>query len=385
MLDGFGVALRGGHHCAQPLMERFDLTATARASLALYNDGGDVDAREWPRSRDPPAAMSWRRRRFALGSRAPPSVERRRMAKRMTKQQDGPRPEPVRLTFARLGHLPNIDENVALNLSAVAHHGRTLWLASDEFAHVDRLTSTGKGGYGSHKAFAVGDFIDLPEGPEAEMDIEGLALDGGYMWIVGSHSKTRKKPKADEHDPEAVLARLEDVSTEANRCFLGRVPLAEGKAGPALVAKGEGDARPAMLAADAKHGNVLLKRLRKDDLIAPFIGLPAKENGFDIEGLAVSGNRVFLGLRGPVLRGWAVIIEVRIEEKKPGRLRLERFPDGARRSPPSARSRRARHPRSGVAGRRPSGPGRADHGYRWPGPVAPCATPCAATRSECFR
>ncbi len=44
MLDGFGVALRGGHHCAQPLMERFDLAATARASTAPYNDVDDVDA-----------------------------------------------------------------------------------------------------------------------------------------------------------------------------------------------------------------------------------------------------------------------------------------------------------------------------------------------------
>ena len=44
MLDGYGVALRGGHHCAQPLMERFDVAATARASLAPYNDDADVDA-----------------------------------------------------------------------------------------------------------------------------------------------------------------------------------------------------------------------------------------------------------------------------------------------------------------------------------------------------
>ena len=44
MLDGFGVALRGGHHCAQPLMDRLDLAATARASLALYNDDDDVEA-----------------------------------------------------------------------------------------------------------------------------------------------------------------------------------------------------------------------------------------------------------------------------------------------------------------------------------------------------
>lgn len=39
-----GVALRGGHHCAQPLMERFGVSATTRASLALYNDATDVAA-----------------------------------------------------------------------------------------------------------------------------------------------------------------------------------------------------------------------------------------------------------------------------------------------------------------------------------------------------
>jgi len=44
MLDAHGVCLRGGHHCAQPLMDRFDLTATARASLAPYNDEDDIDA-----------------------------------------------------------------------------------------------------------------------------------------------------------------------------------------------------------------------------------------------------------------------------------------------------------------------------------------------------
>ena len=43
-VDGRGVALRGGHHCAQPLMDRFGLAGTTRASLALYNDDADVDA-----------------------------------------------------------------------------------------------------------------------------------------------------------------------------------------------------------------------------------------------------------------------------------------------------------------------------------------------------
>jgi cysteine desulfurase/selenocysteine lyase len=44
LLGARGVALRGGHHCAQPLLARFGLTATARASLAPYNDDADVDA-----------------------------------------------------------------------------------------------------------------------------------------------------------------------------------------------------------------------------------------------------------------------------------------------------------------------------------------------------
>lgn len=44
ILDAHGVAVRGGHHCAQPLMDAFDLVGTTRASLALYNDETDVDA-----------------------------------------------------------------------------------------------------------------------------------------------------------------------------------------------------------------------------------------------------------------------------------------------------------------------------------------------------
>ncbi|HKV15673.1 MAG TPA: SufS family cysteine desulfurase [Reyranella sp.] len=43
-LDAFGVAVRAGHHCAQPLMDRFDLDGTTRASMAPYNDNEDIDA-----------------------------------------------------------------------------------------------------------------------------------------------------------------------------------------------------------------------------------------------------------------------------------------------------------------------------------------------------
>jgi cysteine desulfurase/selenocysteine lyase len=43
ILDREGVAIRAGHHCAQPLMERFGVPATARASFGVYNDESDVE------------------------------------------------------------------------------------------------------------------------------------------------------------------------------------------------------------------------------------------------------------------------------------------------------------------------------------------------------
>jgi cysteine desulfurase/selenocysteine lyase len=44
VLDQEGIAIRTGHHCAQPVMEFFGIPATARASLALYNTRGEIDA-----------------------------------------------------------------------------------------------------------------------------------------------------------------------------------------------------------------------------------------------------------------------------------------------------------------------------------------------------
>ncbi len=44
ILDGEGIAIRTGHHCAQPVMDRFGLSATARASFGLYNTRSEVDA-----------------------------------------------------------------------------------------------------------------------------------------------------------------------------------------------------------------------------------------------------------------------------------------------------------------------------------------------------
>ena len=44
VLDRDGIAVRTGHHCAQPVMDRFGVPATTRASLALYNTKAELDA-----------------------------------------------------------------------------------------------------------------------------------------------------------------------------------------------------------------------------------------------------------------------------------------------------------------------------------------------------
>jgi cysteine desulfurase/selenocysteine lyase len=43
ILDREGIAVRAGHHCAQPVMERFGVAATARASFGVYNTRDDID------------------------------------------------------------------------------------------------------------------------------------------------------------------------------------------------------------------------------------------------------------------------------------------------------------------------------------------------------
>jgi cysteine desulfurase/selenocysteine lyase len=44
MLDQDGIAIRTGHHCAQPVMRRYGVSATARLSVGVYNTRADIDA-----------------------------------------------------------------------------------------------------------------------------------------------------------------------------------------------------------------------------------------------------------------------------------------------------------------------------------------------------
>ena len=43
IMDNLGIAIRAGHHCTQPIMDFYNIPATARASFAIYNTEKDVD------------------------------------------------------------------------------------------------------------------------------------------------------------------------------------------------------------------------------------------------------------------------------------------------------------------------------------------------------
>ena len=192
------------------------------------------------------------------------------------------------------------------NLSGVAASGNHLWFGTDEGTSLDRLTVDGPDRYGAHAAFDLRQFLRLPvpPGKRDEVDIEGLAVDGDHLWLVGSHAWTRDKADPEEDGPEKAIEELEDTDPNPNRRILARIPL------PLLQEGGGASPLQAAQLAATKEGSALLDALAGDKHFERFLAIPAKENGFDIEGLAVREGRVVLGLRGPVLRGWAVLLEL---------------------------------------------------------------------------
>lgn len=218
------------------------------------------------------------------------------------------------------------------NLSAVRLDGPVLWIAGDETATVERLVADD-----SHRptefrdetTYRLADFVTLPGTDiEEEADVEGLARSGPFLWAIGSHSLRRKQIKS-RHEGAKALRRLARIEGQENRQILVRLPVADIDGLPTPVRELEIDGTKHYAAAlggkdDLRH------LLRHDEHLAPFLPIPGKDNGLDIEGIAVSGDRVYLGLRGPVLRGWAFVLELRpyVDPDEPDRLRLHEFGDG---------------------------------------------------------
>jgi hypothetical protein len=218
----------------------------------------------------------------------------------------------VRLEFAA-GSL------VRSNLSGAAFTGDWLWVAGDEACGLDRLRSLDPVGaealrFGEVRDFPLAELLDLPGDADEEADLEGLAVADGHLWVVGSHGLKRKNAKPDR--PHADNGRrLAKVSLDANRRLLACLPIEQDAQGEPCLVRQASDGRRARRLKGDGQANLLTRALQDDPHFGPYMAIPGKDNGFDIEGLAVDGRRLLLGLRGPVLRGWSALLEIEVEAR----------------------------------------------------------------------
>jgi hypothetical protein len=236
--------------------------------------------------------------------------------------------------------------DIVKNLSGVvfSHQGKYLWLGTDEMAAIERFTrlENNPDVFGSHQRFYLKDFIDGFDENQGEVDVEGLDYADGYLWIVGSHSSKRKKVDIEPDKFKVTKKELKKIQRDENRYLLARIPVNQA---------GELDRTSPQTAWLKREGssNSLTKALATDEYLdlgqiidsddrdsLPgkefYFYLPSKENGFDIEGLVVLGNKIIIGLRGPVLRGIAILleIEVEVESSSPHELRLKNIGNDGR-------------------------------------------------------
>ncbi|MBK0404341.1 DUF3616 domain-containing protein [Adhaeribacter sp. BT258] len=234
----------------------------------------------------------------------------------------------------------NLEFNGKYSINAAGKHVRdglstaiiledSLWIACDERSSLERLTKTDKQTFGKHQSFDLKKYLELPGGADCEIDVEGLGFDDHYLWLVGSHSLARKKPKKSD-PPEKQIKRLAKVKDDPSRYLLARIPMIRNReTGEFELHKS--CAHPdipnvklhASQLVSSGEKNKLMQVLASDIHLKPFMQIPGKDNGFDIEGLALSKEKIYIGLRGPVLRGWAMILEVEIEESKSEQFKLK--------------------------------------------------------------
>ncbi len=168
--------------------------------------------------------------------------------------------------------------DAAMDLSGVTVVGDYLVLGADEGHCLQILVRASDGDH-----WNLQQTVTLAK-KDQEVDIEAITFGGGHLYVAGSHSLRRRRVKSDL-SVRKNRERLLDIGEQSSRNRLYRLPFdpVSGVLGKAEYID-------------------LSKRLRKDPLLRPFTKLPSKENGVEIEGIAVRDDRLYLGFRGPVLR-----------------------------------------------------------------------------------
>ena len=127
--------------------------------------------------------------------------------------------------------------------------------------------------------------FEVPEGLCNEADFEGLTRHGGDLFAITSHSRDRKKQDDDaDYDENRKRLTAKGISGCPWRYQLKQFRLNDSAE-----------------VSDVQDVN-LLAMILSDPVLVPFVALPNKENGVDIEGLAATKNGLYVGFKGPVLR-----------------------------------------------------------------------------------
>jgi hypothetical protein len=194
------------------------------------------------------------------------------------------------------------EQDLRSELSAVAAEGGLLWTGSDEGRGVECFEHAGDRLLLSRRLKLDRLFPGLPK--KGEADLEALDFRDGRLWLTGSHCVVR--PKGRNGEPSGAPCQA-----QPSRRLLGSVRIGSNgkprrKTARALPFKGKRSLRGV---------------LKRDKQIAPFLKIPTKENGLDVEGIVATEKSLFLGLRGPVIATRAVLLEFPLKTalRKPGK------------------------------------------------------------------
>lgn len=199
----------------------------------------------------------------------------------------------------------NLD--ITIGLSGIVRKQNEIWIANDDSNSLERIVVSNDGTNDKYehvnpRAFDLNNYFDLPVKNGPAIDLEGLDYCDDYLWLVGSHSRDREG-----------LPGL-------NRYFLGRIQLK--KDNDLYTLASSRDQEWAVLRGDAGSNELIIALGIDSDAngkvsdLAKSLEISGKKlGGLNIEGLAVGkNNRIFLGLRGPIIDGLALILELQLEK-----------------------------------------------------------------------
>lgn len=186
------------------------------------------------------------------------------------------------------------------DISAIVAFGNFLAIASDETKRkIQILEKKTSDSYEVRTDLEI-KLPVLAEQEDQEIDIEGMSMShGNTLFVIGSHSLKRLKLE-DEETYEDNCKRVTTVIAEdkKNSIFKLTIDPATGK--------------------EKDRKTIRIKEIIENDpVLGIFTKIPSKENGIDIEGIASDGDRLYIGFRGPVLRGNYVPVMVIEDFAKP--------------------------------------------------------------------